>query len=297
MEEKAKEVVENLDNKVEQKTENDIEDEDFDEDDEDLEEDDIDEDDVSDDDNDEDEDDDENTSTSKSQEDEEKEKEKAKNARFAEMRRKKEAEEKAKRVAEEKAREQKIRDDATLKAKLEVIKKNPYTEEPIVDEEDLKIYEIQKQLEDEGKDPVADLPKRLADIERRKIQEAKAEKDKREQEEKSRSEKIRSEIQELREKYPKLNTVELANDPLFQECLKGRAGRWTQVEIYEFYLEKKKAAAEKAKAEKDQKVIDENGTKISKTPSSKANGGITSKSVSDMSKEEFEAYWKAKYKA
>jgi len=264
-----------------------LDDEDFDDDNE-LDEDDIDDEDVSDDDFEDDDEEDEEPSSEESQEDEEKEREKAKNARFAEMRRKKEAEEKAKREAKEREKEQKIRDDATLKAKLDVIKTNPYTDEPIVDEEDLKIYEIQRKLDDEGKDPVSDLPKRLAEIRRAELRKAKEESEKKEKEEKERSEKITAEIAELVKKYPKLNTAQLADDPLYQECMKGRAGRWTQVEIYELYLEKKKA-------EKEKEVVEKNGSKISKTPSSKANGAVTSKDISSMSDEEFEKYWKEHY--
>ena len=293
MEEKAKKVEdeENLEN-----------DEEIDEDEDELEDEDIDDDDVSDDDIDEDDDedeeedeDDDEPSSKKSQKDEEKEKQKAKNARFAEMRRKKETEEKAKREAEEKEKERKIRDDATLKAKLDVLKTNPYTEEPILDEEDLKIYEIQKELDEEGKDPINDLPKRLAEKNRKHVEEEKKSREEKENLEKKKTEKIRAEINELREKYPKVNTAELANDPLYQECLNGRAGRWTQVEIYELYLQKKDAAAAKAKADKQKKVVEENGSKISKTPSSKANAAVTSKAVSDMSDEEFDKYWAEKY--
>lgn len=232
-----------------------------------------------------------------SQEDSEKKKEeKAKNARFAELRRKQEAEAKAKAEEETRKREQKIRDEATLKAKLGVIKTNPYTEEPIHDEEDLKIYEIMKELEDEGKDPVADLGKRMAQLRRQEAEKAKKAQEEADAKEKASKEKIDAEINELRTKYPKVNTSELASDPLFQECLKGRAGRWTQVEIYEYYLEKKQEEDAKAKESKEKELLDEAGKKMSSTMSSaKGKGNGTPKKVQDMSDDEFDEYWKDKY--
>lgn len=236
------------------------------------------------------------SSDGKSAEELEKEKEAKKNAQFAEMRRQKEAKEKAeKEEAERIAREQKIRDEATLKAELGILKKNPYTEEPIVDEDDLFIYKLQKELDDEGKDPVTDLPKKIAEYNRnaKKVAEQKAN-----AEAKAKSDidqKIANEVNELRNKYPDVNTAELAKDPLFREILDGKVGRWSQLEIYEYYLVKK-AEAEKNKADKDNKtIIEENGKKITKTPSSSASGRHTPKSVESMTEEEFREYYNNKY--
>jgi len=234
------------------------------------------------------------TNSEKSQDELEKE-EKAKNAHFAEMRRKQEAEEKAKKDAETAAREKKIAEEAVLQAKLGWIKKNPFTDEPIKDEEDLRIYEIQKQLDEEGKDPLSDLPKRLAEIHRKEVADAKAKAEKEEKEKKETQSKIDSEIAELRSKYPKVDTSALAKDSLFQECLKGRAGRWTQVEIYEYYLSEKAKADAKAKEEKSKSTVDENSKKISTAPSSKNDGKLPTKTVSEMSPEEFREYWTKKY--
>lgn len=243
---------------------------------------------VSDDDKNTDEDKEAEPKSEKSQEDLEKE-EKAKNAHFAELRRKKEAEEKEK--------ERKIREEATLQAKLGILKTNPFTDEPISDEEDLKIYEIQRQLDDEGKDPIADLPRRLAEINRKSAKEA-AEKVRKETEEKAKiDEKINAEIAELREKYPKVDTSKLANDELYKECLKGKAGRWSQVEIYELYLSKKAEADKKAKDDKAKETVDTSGKKMTSVPSSGANGKVTPTDINSMSDEEFKKYWNEKYGA
>ena len=115
--------------------------------------------------------DDENAKTQKKKEEEQKKK----NSEFARRRREKEE-------ADRKAREQKLMAQAKTQGKLEMIKTNPYTRESIEDEEDLKIYEIQKQLDDEGLDPLNDLPKRLAEIKRKELK--KAEEQAKEKEEK-----------------------------------------------------------------------------------------------------------------
>lgn len=223
--------------------------------------------------------------------DKEKEEQAKKNAFYAEQRRKKEAEEKAKKEAEQKEREQKIRDEATLSAKLGMLKTNPYTNEPIVDAEDLQIYEVQKKLEEEGKDPISDLPKRLAEINRKHNADAK----KQQEQSVKKQEQINAEIKELLDKYPDVKTDELARDPLFQECLTGRAGRWSQVEIYELYLDKK-AKAEAEEKEKQKKQVAENNSKnLSSTPTSQAGGKPSAKNIEDMSAEEYAEYFNKKY--
>ena len=228
-----------------------------------------------------------------STEDEEKEKAKVKNAEQAKKRREREAREKAEREERERlAREAKIREEATLNAKLGMLKTNPYTDEPIVDEEDLKIYEIQKELDDEGKDPVADLPKRLAEVNRKKARELAEQTKKNTEEAENRRKRIGEEITELRSKYPNVNTAELAKDELFREVSQGRFGRWTLTEIYELYLDKKAERAEKVKEEKAKAKAE----KMSKTPSSQ-NRSVSSPDVNidEMSDEEFLEYYNKKY--
>jgi len=231
----------------------------------------------------------------KSQTDEEKEKQKAKDAHFAQLRREKEAKEKAERERLEKEREQKIRAQAKLEGELGVLKTNPYTEEPIRDEEDVKIYKLQKQLEDEGRDPISDLPKKIAEVNRENAKKLADEEARQKQAELDKQAKINAEIKELREKYPKVDTAKLAGDELFQECMKGRAGRWSQVEIYELYLNKKAEADKKAAEDKAKNSVDEATKKLTKTPSSKSSGKETASDIDNMTDEEFEAYWKKHY--
>lgn len=219
-----------------------------------------------------------------------------KNARFAEMRRQKEAKEKADKAEKERlAREAKIKEEAKVEAELGVIKTNPYTDKPIVDESDLKIYKMQKQLEEEGRDPVADLPSKLAEMERESNARTKAEADRVAKEQKELAEQAKREAEELREKHPELNTRELANDPIWKEVSKDKLGRWSMNEIYELlYLPKKNSKANENKS--DEEEVDEHGKKVTKVPSSKSNGGKTSKGYLDMTDEEYLAHEKEENK-
>lgn len=225
--------------------------------------------------------------------DEAKKAEAEKNAKFAEMRRKREAEEKAaKEEAERLAREAKIKEAAKLEAELGVIKTNPYTEKPITDEEDLRIYKIQKDIADRGGDPMADLPSELAKIERERNAKAKASAEEEAKKSQAIQEKAAKEVNELREKYPNLNTADLAKDPVWLQVSDGKTGRLTLTEIYEYLYvpAKEKAEAEgnnKPNGEPDKTQIDANGKKITKVPSSNSNGGKTSKGYLEMSDEEY----------
>jgi hypothetical protein len=197
---------------------------------------------------------------------------------------------KAKRLAKEKKereeRERKIREEAETKGKLSLLKQNPYTHEKIEAEEDLKIYEIQKKLEEEGLNPVDDLPKRLAELNRKeRLQKEQEEKAKSEQEE-----KLKKDVEDFRKVYPNVNIEELANN---DEYIKygekdGRWKRWTMIEVYEGYLaEKERNSAKKKEAMADEKA-DEVSKKMTKVPSSKSNGGkATPDSYMDMTDEEY----------
>lgn len=234
-------------------------------------------------------------SESKSDEELEKEKKAKKDSHYAELRRKKEAEEKARINAEREARENKIREEATLQAELGIMKRNPYTDEPIEDEEDLKIYKLQKELEEEGKDPITDLPKKIAENNRKVRKEAEAKKVQQETAQAEEQKRFDAEYNELIKKYPEVNVDELAKDPVFLEVIKGKYGRWTQLEMYEAYLVAKAKVKDTESKDKIDKAVSEKSTKMSKTPSSSANGKATSKSVLDMSAEEFKEYWANKY--
>lgn len=214
-------------------------------------------------------------------------KEAEKNAKYAEMRRKDEAEAKARQQKE--AEEKRIREDATLKAELGAYKLNAYTNEPIVDENDLNIFKIQKQLDEEGKDPIKDLPKRMAELERQRTEEAKklAEEKRVAQEKLDAQAKV--EVKELHEAHPKLDIPNLLNDPVWVEAFNKDGGRLTLKEIYEYKYLPKKESYSKVNSKEDENV-EKSAKQVTKTPSSQSNGGKTSKNYLEMSDEEYLAH-------
>lgn len=237
------------------------------EEDEDLDDEDIDEEEETEDDGDEDD----------SRDDDEEEKEKSKKKKQSKEERARQAQARREREAKEReAREKEIERKAFLKGKLEGNKVNTFTEEPINDEYDLFIFETQQKLEKEGKDPIADLPKRLAEINRQKAKEAEDEAKKK----KDLDEQIDKEFSEFRGKYPGVDLRALLKDPDFADYADGRLGKGgkTLVQLYEAFNNFKKKFGGKNEEEED------TGKKGAPSP----NGGRKQKetSYSKMSEEE-----------
>ena len=202
-----------------------------------------------------------------------------KNAYYAKLRREREAKEKAQ-------REKEIKEAAKLEAELDLIKTNPYTNEAISDEEDLKIYKLQKAIEEKGGDPISDLPKAIAEENRKAIKAKKA----LDEEKTATQKRLDEEASELFTKYPE--AIETAKDD--QELLNLMAeknGRWTMIECYEYLNEKRKALGiVTTKEENDKKkkeIVDKVAKKNTSVPSSKSNGGKSSTSYLDMTDEEY----------
>lgn len=216
-------------------------------------EDDIDEEDLNDDDldGDEDEKDTDKSGHDDDEEGEEDEKEKSKKEEQDKNERARQAKARREREAKEReAREKQIRDEAYLKGKLDSTKVNTFTEEPIEDEYDLFIFETQKQLEKEGKDPISDLPKRLAEINRKNAKEA----SEKESEKNKLNEQIDKEFTEFRGKYPTIKISELLQDPDFKDYADGRLGKGgkTLTQLYENFLKlKEKFGGKNEKEEED----------------------------------------------
>ena len=230
--------------------------------------------------------DDENAKAQKSKEEEQKKK----NSEFARRRREKEE-------AERLAKEEKLKNQAKVEAQLEILKVNPFTQEKIEDEEDLKIYKIQKELDDEGLDPISDLPKRLAEIKRKEKQES----SKKTEEEAKLKEKINQDLDDFRKKYPKVDTKALSKDEDFLKfAYEGdKVGRWTTAEIYEMYnLKKGNSANDDAMKNKE---VEEVTNKMSKNPSSNPSGRIPNKSIENLDpnnpedREAFKKHWNKTY--
>lgn len=130
------------------------------------------------------------------------------NSRYASIRRKAEEE------AQKKIQEAETK--AYEKGKLEAYKGkiNPYTNKPITDSSDIEIYEMMYKLEQEGKDPINDLPGALSD---RRREEQKALTEQRENQEKA-----RKELEEFQTKYPDVNVQELLQDSFFNDYISGK---------------------------------------------------------------------------
>jgi len=221
---------------------------------------------------------------------EEKELEK-KNAYYAELRRKREAEEKAKLAKEREDRDKQIREKATVEGKLSVLKTNPYTEEPINDEEDLKEYEIMRELEKSGKDPVKDYPKEVANRNRiakqkaDELEKSKADADAKQQE------KAKKEVEEFSKLHPDVDLNKLAADAEFQKFAGDKFGRWTLDEIYSSYIVKNPP---KDNTNTDDEKAKELAKKQTKTPNPDPTGKEIEKDFMSMTDEEYKAYQKKK---
>lgn len=154
---------------------------------------------------------------------------KEQNAKYAELRRKQESEK------------------AYLKGKLAASEKNTFTGEPIVDEADLEIFELQKAIEKDGGDPndIGVVAKYLANKKREEI--------KTKQEEFEKTEKLQKMATEDRDKfqklYPKENILDIANDPKFLKFCGKRFGQELTADLYTEYLDLQEILYEKFKKE------------------------------------------------
>ena len=218
----------------------------------------------------------------------EEEEQKKKNAEYAKKRREQEE-------AERKKREAQIREEVKREVELGIYKTNTFTNEPIKDEEDLEVFKIMKELENEGLDPINDFPKRVAKLNK----ERKAETLKEQENAKKQREAFDKDIAEFVKLHPEVNLKELANDNEFIEFSNGKTGRWTTAEIYEAYMKEKtyKQAAEKEKAEKEH--IDKQAADITSTPPT--NQSKLPKNTDDIDNindiESYKAYMSKKYNA
>lgn len=193
-------------------------------------------------------------------------------ARQAEARRKREAKERE-------AKEREIADKAYLKGQLDSTKVNPYTNKPVADEYDLKVLRVQRQIDEEGGDPITDLPAKLAELERaearKKAESAKKEAD---------GEKaIADDIGDFRKKHPDVDAKVLLSDGRFASYSRGKLGSESLSDIYEEFT---KTFGNEAKKTDD-------GKKKGAAPN--PNGGKKAEAIpySKMTKEQKIAYLKS----
>lgn len=147
----------------------------------------------------------------------------------------------------------KARQEARVQAIVDAVGTNPYTDKPIKDAADVEEYLLMRQIEREGKDPIADYPEY---VKRQKAEEeraaAKARGDR---------ETARKEVEEFRLAFPDVDLQELAKDTDFDDFARGAIGNEPLVSIYRRYIAlceriagdaakkaQQRAVAEKAKA-------------------------------------------------
>lgn len=123
--------------------------------------------------------------------------------------------ERQRKEAERKAKEQaKAEREAYFKGiKRALGDKNPYTDKPIVDDEDLEEYEIMKKLDEEGKDPVED----FADYIKEQKRLAKKQEETSKKEEEERMKFVNAGIQEVDKRYGAGTAEKYLKDKDFQD--------------------------------------------------------------------------------
>ena len=183
------------------------------------------------------------------------------NANYAQIRRK--AEEDAnKKIEEAKAKAYEEGKLAVYKGKI-----NPYTNRPITDLADAEMYETMYQLEQDGKDPINDLPDALLN--------------KRKEEKKNLEEKTKKEVDEFVEKYPNVDLKELLDDSFFNDYIRGKNNSLT--ELYEGFNNFKNAFRNSAIEVAKQTIANAQAT-----PGSLKGDSDNTIDYSNMSDEEFE---------
>lgn len=140
---------------------------------------------------------------------------KEENSKYAQARRKAEAEFKKK------------EEEAYRRGKFEAFKGkiNPYTNTEITDENDFEVYEEMCEIANKGMDPVEDYIQYTTD-KRREEKKAKEEKEKI-------NEEVKKDIEDFQEKYPDVDLNALLEDEDFKDYIDGR--RKPLIELYEKY--------------------------------------------------------------
>lgn len=185
------------------------------------------------------------------------------NSKFAEVRRKAEAE-----------MELKV-NEAYQKGRMESFlgKINPYTQTVIKDETDIQVYENMYALEQQGKDPIADYASYIADRQREEL------KVKKEQEKLQKE--AENDIAEFTKKYPNVNLSGLLEDEVFKDYIEGK--RKPLITLYENYKK-----MENNFRNKGVEVAKQTIANAQATPGSLSSGSDVQTDYQSMSSVEFE---------
>ncbi|MBQ9744477.1 MAG: hypothetical protein IJW19_05060 [Clostridia bacterium] len=112
---------------------------------------------------------------------------------------------------------------AELNAIKRIVPENPYTHQPIENEDDVEEYLIMRDIESKNGDPVVDYFKYARDIRAQKQNEAHS------------AEMIHQDIVDFSEKYPDVNVPDILENEDFNEFAEGKWGKSTLTDIYERY--------------------------------------------------------------
>jgi hypothetical protein len=188
----------------------------------------------------------------------------------------------AQRRKEEKAkREAELEKQGYNKALKEAVNGiNPYTNKPITDDADMDIYLEMRELEKQGKDPVADYADFVAEKSRKARLEA--------QTKKQQEDYATKDIDAFSKEYPDIDVSKLLNDEHFNAFADGKLGAKPLTEIYQNFLKFESFYEKKAEVQADEKAVKKFSRTQSAMGSMKNPGEPKKKSYLEMSDEEFE---------
>ena len=205
---------------------------------------------------------------------------KEENSAFARQRREK----------EEAERLSKAREEARVQAVIDTLGGiNPYTQEKMVDAEDVNEYLLMKKIDAQGDDPLEKYPSAL--------KESKREQEKQDQAKREEQEKARKDIEEFRTNYPNINLNDLEQDEAFNDYVDGKLGKKSLSELYASYLgfqEKITKANETKKKEAEiiEKAQQNTAVGSVTTPTPTDDDTYTFEELCNLSESEINRNWK-----
>ena len=155
---------------------------------------------------------------------------------------------------------------------------NPFTDEPIEDEEDVKEYLLMKKIEREGGDPLSDYSRFKRG--QRKKEQAETQKD-----EKQREWYVKDR-ESFAKKYPKVDIAELVKNERFADYAEGKVGVKPLSEIYEGFMKFDTAAVAEQKRAAQALANSKAATGPLSTAQSTESDFFTKEQVDKMSYEE-----------
>lgn len=188
----------------------------------------------------------------------------------------------AQRRKEEKAkREAELEKQGYNKALKEAVNGiNPYTNKPITDDADMEIYLEMRELEKQGKDPVAD----YADFVAEKSRKAKQELETKKQQE----DYATRDIDAFSKEYPDIDVSKLLNDEHFSAFADGKLGSKPLTEIYKNFVKFESFYEKKAEDDANEKAMKKFARTQGAMGTMKNPGEPKKKSYREMSDDEFE---------